>query len=1019
MKIKTILLAGILLAIITIGAVSAEDNLTASDDILSEDDTAIVADAEDAALADDEYITVNVSAESELVYGEYFDVEIQLSADTHGYVQYYFDEPDEYDEAQFLDDGESLWTQSSIRAFGDHTFFVKYLNGNRQDKTFSYQFSVTDYDIDIYQDDEYAYGDDYCLNIHIPSEAYGTLTVSVNDFNYTAVNDFGDEWVEEWPDYIMIKKDFIIYGENTVNLTYTPKNKESPFKAKTVEKSFNATGEIRSPYSVNYNEKANVTLILPNNATGKLKVQIADKNLTSDMKDGVATVEIPPLDVGYYEIFASFEGNYEIPNLDESIHVKPNVINPGIFWTEEPGQITVETSQSGKIDACVNGEVISTAEITDSKAVLSFTLPQGYHYISLVLNDDTFYEEEIQVITESPNWKINVTTDEVLKTYAYLRISNYPEYMKGENNFELEVDGVKVAILEESSSIVFNATNLSTGPHSYALNFKGDGYYRPTSTSGNFTIDYMILNCPDKIIIGDATGDDDCIYGYVPGDATGTVTVKVNGKKVYSDDFEGCGDDCQHFTIDATDLGIPLNTPLQAEVRFTDAKYGEVKRTVNIYLTYALRPESKVAYGNGEINIIAPHDLNVAKISLSIDGADYKVYEYPADEYTSYYYAKTTRDLAIGNHTAVMKYSGDTTYPAMTTTNTIAVYPEIYVDYGDGYATLALPDDAKGNLTGYANGVEFASVRPNEIIRFDMLSWGKYRLTFNYTADDYNISQYDDIFSMNPKITFKDKIIYGEQNSVSIDVGNASGSLDVQVDDYDWDAPLENGKASIVLPNLGVGKHQLYVTFYHTYLDSDGYEESDSYYYYPEITVTNPLKATDATVVYSANANYKAEIKDAYGNPVKSGSVTFYIIDGQKSILKKTVSIKNGVATLSYKITQAVKTYKIRTVYEKAEITKKITVKHAVSLKSATVKKSAKKLVLTATLSKINGKYLKNKKVTFKFNGKKYTAKTNKKGVAKVTIKKAVLSKLKVGKKVTYQATYLKDTVKKTVKVKK
>ena len=65
------------------------------------------------------------------------------------------------------------------------------------------------------------------------------------------------------------------------------------------------------------------------------------------------------------------------------------------------------------------------------------------------------------------------------------------------------------------------------------------------------------------------------------------------------------------------------------------------------------------------------------------------------------------------------------------------------------------------------------------------------------------------------------------------------------------------------------------------------------------------------------------------------------------------------------------------------------------------------------------GKYLENKKITFKFNGKKYVAKTNKKGVAKVTIKSKVLKKLKVGKKVTYQATYLKDTVKNTAKIKK
>ena len=88
------------------------------------------------------------------------------------------------------------------------------------------------------------------------------------------------------------------------------------------------------------------------------------------------------------------------------------------------------------------------------------------------------------------------------------------------------------------------------------------------------------------------------------------------------------------------------------------------------------------------------------------------------------------------------------------------------------------------------------------------------------------------------------------------------------------------------------------------------------------------------------------------------------------------------------------------------------------TLKSVKIKKSAKKLVLTAKLTK--GKTLiKGKKITFKFNGKTYKAKTNKKGIAKVTIKKNILKKLKVGKKVKYQAKYDKLTVKKTAKVEK
>ena len=86
--------------------------------------------------------------------------------------------------------------------------------------------------------------------------------------------------------------------------------------------------------------------------------------------------------------------------------------------------------------------------------------------------------------------------------------------------------------------------------------------------------------------------------------------------------------------------------------------------------------------------------------------------------------------------------------------------------------------------------------------------------------------------------------------------------------------------------------------------------------------------------------------------------------------------------------------------------------------KNKTVKKSAKKITLTVKLTK--GKaLLKNKKIKFRFRGKNYYAKTNSKGIAKVIIKKSVLKKLKAGKKYTVKMSYLKNSIKRTVKVKK
>ena len=62
-----------------------------------------------------------------------------------------------------------------------------------------------------------------------------------------------------------------------------------------------------------------------------------------------------------------------------------------------------------------------------------------------------------------------------------------------------------------------------------------------------------------------------------------------------------------------------------------------------------------------------------------------------------------------------------------------------------------------------------------------------------------------------------------------------------------------------------------------------------------------------------------------------------------------------------------------------------------------TYKRSKKIKYLYATLKATNKKAIKGKKLTFTVNGKKYTAKTNKKGIAKV--------KVKLSKRKTYKFT--------------
>jgi hypothetical protein len=190
-----------------------------------------------------------------------------------------------------------------------------------------------------------------------------------------------------------------------------------------------------------------------------------------------------------------------------------------------------------------------------------------------------------------------------------------------------------------------------------------------------------------------------------------------------------------------------------------------------------------------------------------------------------------------------------------------------------------------------------------------------------------------------------------------------------------------------------------------------------------EVTVTGTkikMVLRGDTVVYNADAFNLAEgsMLDALIRQLPGAELSK---DGEIKVNGKKFKTMPADADgkCKFKVTQIPGTYKLEITSLGVTKTATLTVKHLMTLKKVTVKKSAKKLVLTATLAKINKKYLKGKKITFKFNGKKYAAKTDKKGVAKVTIKSTVLKKLKVSKKVTYQATYLKDTVKYSIKVKK
>ena len=172
--------------------------------------------------------------------------------------------------------------------------------------------------------------------------------------------------------------------------------------------------------------------------------------------------------------------------------------------------------------------------------------------------------------------------------------------------------------------------------------------------------------------------------------------------------------------------------------------------------------------------------------------------------------------------------------------------------------------------------------------------------------------------------------------------------------------------------------------------------------------------------VTSSSKTITVTLKDGSGNLVANRKVT-------ATVNGKTVSAttnSKGVATFNLAL-NAVKTYTVSLKFagdsyytaSSSSIKVKVTkTKTKLTVPKKTYKAKAKTKKLTATLKDQTGKAIKSKKVTFIVNKKKYTAKTNKKGVATVKVKLSKKKTYKFTVKFAGDKTYV--AVKKTGKVK-
>ncbi len=613
----------------------------------------------------------------------------------------------------------------------------------------------------------------------------------------------------------------------------------------------------------------------------------------------------------------------------------------------------------------------------------------------------------------------------------------YPKVENMTGNFTIFVDGNKCGFGDvgdfQDPWAEIPESYYKLGNHTLKVEYSGNDIYASLTKIHNFTVqEVAIIMMNEEYCL-----ENDAIIVDLPAKATGTATIYINGEKKKAVKVTPADDEVElmggsNILSIELDEYLKFNETYNVTVTYSGKCHGKALSATKsgriTSVTYPLEGNifSPEEYGiRTEVDIITPKDILKENLHVYVDNESIDFEYFGNDEdYRPFTYIAQLPILKVGLHNITLTYSGDEKYPAKTFNTTLKIFSEIKIPdevtfNSKGSIKLRLPNDATGNLTAYIgkNNESYELYKTQEMVNGTAIieiigeHVGEYHLKVTYDGN-YEVENItEEIFSVNPIIKYPSKMTWGENKYVTLQADSKAGGT---LCFYKYGklykkANVVNGSARISLANLPMGDYYDGTSIEYVY--GDYRHEIWGYW----LTVRPIMKLSGPkTMNYGDTSYYTYKISGANGKVAANKMVEIKI--GKKAFKVKTNS--KGVAKLKIPNTVTPGTYAVHAGYSDIYVIGKLNVKQVLTLKAVKVKKSAKKLTLTATLKK-GKKAIKNAKVTFKFNGKTYKTKTNKKGIAKVTIKKSVLKKLKVGKKVTYQATYLKNTVKKTVKIRK
>ena len=781
---------------------------------------------------------------------------------------------------------------------------VKYSGDNNYNDavaTSSFTVSKVDPTMDVTADD-IVFGEDLTVNAVLPADATGKVVIVVDGTSYTANITDGKA--------TQVVKD-LTAGYHTVGVKYGGDDKYNDVVVDgfvIVDKAQPVLGVVIA--DVNYgNEFAIEATLTGVNSTplnGNVIVTVNGKFYVVNVTDGKGTLTGVKLAAGTYGFTAVWAGNDNYAAVDENGDFKVNKLNSTVAVNADDIKVGENVTVSVNVPSDATGNVIVTVDgkdytvaIVDGKAVKTIADLKANNYtVTVKYAGDNNYNPNQNTtkftVSKISDYNMNITVPGDVKVGEdAVIIVNVPKDASGNVTVSVGKDVYNAVISNGSAKVV--VSGLGAGVYNVSATFADDKY---AQNKANATVvvskvtDYnMNVSVPEF-----KEGVNSTISVDLPKDATGTVTVEIDGKKYTA-----------NVTNGTAKVNIPALSAGNHNITTTysgDAKYDSMTKKGNITVipNVNLDVNDVVMFYHDGTRLVAKltdsqgKPIVNATIYFNINGVDY---------------AKSTDD----NGTASMGLNLDSNVYAVTVTyNGSDIYSKISKNVT---VTINPSIIAKDLVKMYQNDTKFyakfigsdGKALVNTTVRFNI-----HGVFYNRTTNDDGIAELGIMLRPGNYILTAYNPVTGEEQGFNITVK----SLIVQNDLTKYYLNASKFEATIYDKNgsLAVNKtvtFNIHGVFYTRSTDDKGvvslgislrpgeYIITTIYEGLAvgnNITVLPTLVTRDLNMTHEDGSNFTAQTLDGQGKPLANQNVTFNI----NGVFYNKVTDENGVASLAMRL---------------------------------------------------------------------------------------------------------------------